>query len=287
MLTDEQPRALGPDSLSWRYSGDWRSMLLGPWVAIVQLSYPALGAGVVEHSAFYSEPWDRFLRSVPQIAGVLYDGPGAAEAEARRIRDLHVSIKGSYQGDDDQVHRYHALNPETYFWAHATIAEVVVKMVDVFDHPTTHDERERMYQETRAIWRLYGMTDRVVPPDRHALDEYFQHNYANTLERTPAVTELIRQLREPATMAQPWLPRPAWRVISPMLTNPMWRVAIGMLAPETRETLGLSWSDADERQLRRMATAVRRSWRLVPRRLRYMPRARAGFRREGWPRPAW
>lgn len=286
MVLRDRPPALGPDSLSWRYAGDWRSLLLGPWVAIVQLGYPDLGAGVVEHSAFYTEPWDRFLRSVPQIAGVLYDGPGAP-AEARRIRDLHASIKGSYQDADQRTQRYHALNPETYFWAHATIAEVVVKMVDVFDHPTTPDERERLYQETRASWRLYGMTDRVVPPDRRALDEYFQHVYANVLDRTPAVTELIRQLREPASMAQPWLPQPAWRVISPLLANPIWQLAVGMLTPQTRETLGLSWSDTDERKLRRMAAAVRRGWRAVPRRLRYMPRARAGFRRAGWPPSAW
>lgn len=272
---------LGPDSLSWRYSGDWRTILLGPWVGLVQLSYPGLGAGVVQHSAFYTEPWDRFLRSVPQIAGVVYDGPHAA-AEGHRIRDLHTTIKGV----DDKGRRYHALDPDVFFWAHATISEVVVKMIDVFDHPITSAEKGQLFGESVRIWRNYGMSSRPVPPNRAALDEYFTHVYANVLEKTPAVTEFIRLSSEPSSMAQPWLPDVVWRAVAPIAMKPMWLLGVGLLTPETRETLGLAWTNADERRLRQVATIIRTIWPAVPRTLRYMPRAKAGFRREGWPRPA-
>lgn len=272
---------LGPDSLSWRYAGDWRTILIGPWVGLVQLALPALGAGVVQHSAFYTEPWDRFLRSIPQIAGVVYDGPGA-RAEGHRIRDLHTTIKGT----DDKGRRYHALDPEVFFWAHATIAEVVVRMVDVFDHPISAAEKERLYAEARITWANYGMSMRPVPPDRAALDRYFADMYANKLEKTPAVTEFIRMSQEPATMEQPWLPKPVWKAIAGMVTSPMWLIGVGLLAPEVRELLGLSWSDRQERQLRLLAGTIRRTWRAVPPYLRYMPRARAAFRREGWPTSA-
>jgi uncharacterized protein (DUF2236 family) len=269
---------LGPDSLSWRYSGDWRTILLGPWVGLVQLSLPGLGAGVVQHSAFYTEPWDRFLRSVPQIAGVVYDGPSAG-AEGHRIRDLHTTIKGV----DDKGRRYHALDPDVFFWAHATICEVVVKMVDLFDHPVSKAEKDQFYAESVQVWRNYGMSDRPVPANRAALEEYFADVYAGGLEKTPAVTEFIRLSREPGSMAQPWLPEPVWRRLAPFVMKPMWFLGVGMLEPEIREVLGLPWTSSDERKLRRLASIVRHVWPLVPRALRYMPRARAGFRRAGWP----
>ena len=279
-LTRPDHDQLGPDSLSWRYSGDWRTILLGPWVGLVQLSYPGLGAGVVQHSAFYTEPWDRFLRSVPQIAGVVYDGP-AAFAEGHRIRDLHTTIKGV----DDEGRRYHALDPEVFFWAHATISEVVVKMIDVFDHPISPAEKDQLFDESVRIWRNYGMSSRPVPPNRAALDKYFAHTYANVLEKTPAVTEFIRLSAEPNSMAQPWLPEPVWRAVAPVVMKPMWLLGVGLLTPETREILGLAWSNADERRLRQVAAIIRTIWPAVPRTLRYMPRAKAGFRRAGWPRP--
>lgn len=277
-MRDTATSWLGPESLSWRYVGDWRTLLLGPWVGLVQLSFPALGAGVVEHSAFYQEPWDRFIRSVPQIAGVVYDGPDAGRT-GRAIRDLHVDIKGT----DDRGERYHALDPEVFFWAHATISEVVVKMIDVFDHPITVDEKETLFAESSMLWRHYGMSLRPTSPDRVSFDTYLADIYTHRLRKTPAVTEFIRLSREPATMAQPWLPAPLWRLISPVVANPMWLIGVGLLAPETRETLELPWSAADERKLRRLAAVIRHGWRAVPTRARYLPRARAGFRRAGWP----
>ena len=59
------------------------------------------------------------------------------------------------------------------------------------------------------------------------------------LEKTPAVTEFIRLSAEPTSMAQPWLPQPVWRAIAPIVMKPMWLLGVGLLEPETRETLGL------------------------------------------------
>ncbi|HEX4702997.1 MAG TPA: oxygenase MpaB family protein [Pseudonocardiaceae bacterium] len=280
MTVDDRVRTgfLGPDSLSWRYAGDWRSLLIGSWVGLVQLSLPALGAGVVDHSAFYSEPWDRFLRSVPQIAGVVYDGPSSG-AEGRRIRRLHAGIGGV----DEQGRRYHALDPDVFFWGHATISEVVVKMTDLFDTPLTAERKQRLYAESCQVWRHYGMSTRPVPADRVAFEAYLAHGYRHRLARTPAVTEFIRMSQRPGAMAQPWLPNWLWRSLAPTVAEPMWLVGVGLLDPAAREALGLDWTAAQERRLRRFAAAVRHGWRVVPRRLRYMPRAVAGFRRAGWP----
>jgi hypothetical protein len=47
---DAWPQPLGPDSLTWRYFGDWRGMLQGPWAGSMQNMHPQLGAAVEEPS---------------------------------------------------------------------------------------------------------------------------------------------------------------------------------------------------------------------------------------------
>ena len=106
---------LGPDSLTWKYFGDWRGMLQGPWAGSMQNMHPQLGAAVEEHSTFFRERWPRLLRSLYPIGGVVFDGD-RAPATGAEVRDYHVDIKGV----DAQGRRYHALNPDVFYWAHST-----------------------------------------------------------------------------------------------------------------------------------------------------------------------
>ena len=62
------PEPLGPDSLMWRYFGDWRGLLLALWAGSMQNMHPQLGAGVEEHSEFFDERWERLYRSLYDYA---------------------------------------------------------------------------------------------------------------------------------------------------------------------------------------------------------------------------
>lgn len=106
---------LGPDSLTWKYFGDLRTGMMGVWIGAIQNMYPELGAGVEEHSILLREPLQRVARSVYPIMGVVYDGDRAAQT-GQQIKGYHRTIKGV----DAEGRRYHALNPDTFYWAHAT-----------------------------------------------------------------------------------------------------------------------------------------------------------------------
>ena len=106
---------LGPESLTWKYFGDWRGVLQGPYAGSMQNMHPQLGAAVEQHSLFFRERWQRLLRSLYPIGGVVFDGDRAPMTGAE-VRDYHVNIKGV----DDQGRRYSALNPDVFYWAHAT-----------------------------------------------------------------------------------------------------------------------------------------------------------------------
>lgn len=85
---------LGPDSLMWKYFGDWRATLLSLWAGSMQNMYPPLGAAVEEHSRFFDERWERLWRSTYPIGGCVYDGP-RSEQTAHEVRDYHRTIRAS------------------------------------------------------------------------------------------------------------------------------------------------------------------------------------------------
>ncbi|MER2242245.1 oxygenase MpaB family protein, partial [Rhodococcus sp. (in: high G+C Gram-positive bacteria)] len=104
------PVPLGPDSLTWKYFGDWRGMLQGVWAGSMQNMHPGLGAGVEEHSQFFDERWERLYRSLYPIAGVVFDGDRAQQT-AEEVRGYHTRIKGV----DKLGRRSHALEPDTFY----------------------------------------------------------------------------------------------------------------------------------------------------------------------------
>ena len=55
--------------------------------------------------------------------GVAWSAGADARATAATVRDYHRPIKGELAADRG---RYHALDPETYYWAHATFFEAQV-----------------------------------------------------------------------------------------------------------------------------------------------------------------
>jgi uncharacterized protein (DUF2236 family) len=265
----------GPGSLHWRYAGEVRGYLLLIKAGLLQLMHPGLGAGVQYHSDFFAEPWERVLRSVPEIQGVTFDYPDG-DVTARRIRDFHHHIKGT----DTQGRRYHALDPETYFWAHATIFDALFQMIDLYDHPMSDSEKERLYQEGCAVYRAYGVSDRLVPGDWAGFVAWFDRMCRERLEVTPAARRLVTFAKEPPRTFPP-VPAALYRVARRPSAKPLWWHAVGTLPPVVREMIGEPWTDRDERRHRLVRRAVQKTWPLLPARVRYTARARKGYERTG------
>jgi uncharacterized protein (DUF2236 family) len=265
----------GPGSLHWRWAGEVRGYLLLVKAGLLQLMHPGLGAGVEQHSDFFDEPWERVLRSVPEIQGVTFDWPNG-DRTARKIRDFHTHIKGV----DGQGKRYHALDPDVYFWAHATIFDALFQMIDLFDHPMTDAEKERLYAEGCAAYRAYGVSDRVVPPDWASFCEYFDRMCREELVITPAARGLITFAKNPPATF-PLVPAPLYRLARKPTAKPLWWLSVGTMPPVIRERIGEEWTPRDERLHRVFRRTVRTVWRVVPPRIKYTQRARDGYARAG------
>lgn len=270
------PIELGPDSLLWRWAGDNRLSFTGLSAGILQLMHPGLGAGVVEHSAFFTEPWDRIIRSLPEILGVVYDGP-EAEVTGHRVRDYHRRIKGV----DDQGRRYSALSPETFWWAHATFQFSVEQVADRFDsHRLRDDEREQLYREGVEWYRRYGVSMRPVPEDRAAWGVAWDHYCSDVLEMTVAAERAIDMALHEKVTDMPGLPW--WSVpIQREIITPLFRLtALGGLPDVVRRRFDIPWGAVEAAELKLLELWVRETWRFMPRPLRWAPRAADGWRRE-------
>ena len=270
----DEPMELGPGSLLWRYAGDHRLGFTGLATGILQLMHPGLGAGVAQHSAFFTEPWDRIQRSVPEIMGVIYDADG--ETTGRRVRDYHRRISGT----DEHGRRYSALRPETFWWAHATFQFAVERLIDRFDaRHTTWEDRERLYREGVEWYRRYGVAMAVVPRTYAEYRDRWDHYCDDVLEMTTAAERAIEMALHEKVSDLPGLPW--WSVpIQREVVTPVFRLtAIGGLPARIRRRFGLPWGTIDAAQLRAFEMWVRESWRFVPRQLRYGPRAAQGWQR--------
>lgn len=270
-----QPRPLGPDSLTWKYFGDWRGLLIALWAGSMQNMHPELGAGVEEHSRFFEERWQRLFRSLYPIGGVIYDGPRARQT-ALEVRGYHDRIKGI----DKHGRRYHALNPDTFYWAHSTFFVSAILIADNFCGGIGEAEKRKLFEEHVQWYEMYGMSMRPVPESWEDFQLYWKRMCEDVLEDNKATRDVleIQDIAKPHFL--PWLPDFAWNLVRGQVARNFVWLTIGLYDPPIRERLGYTWTERDERRHRRVGKLINAAFKLVPRDRRYHPRARAGWRRE-------
>ncbi|OBG14715.1 hypothetical protein A5765_10470 [Mycolicibacterium celeriflavum] len=268
---------LGPQSLVWRYFGDNRMYLIGPRPAVLQNMLAELGQGVLDHSVFFDDTAARVKRSLPPIFNTVYgsddDHPGS------QVRDFHTEIKG----DMPDGKRYHALDPDTYFWAHATFVDQVLYFSDTFVKRLSREEKEQIYLESKTWYRRYGVSDRPMPATYYEFERYWDR----MLDEIVVAHQTARYGVGYVTRGFPCpkgVPRWAWRLIAPVFNPLAAFLTTGGLPPRARALLELPWSDRQERRYQRFA-AVWRSrpvnwvWDRLPMSVRYNSYAQKGYAR--------
>lgn len=262
---------IGPGSLTWRYLGDRRHLLFLGRTGTLQSMHPAVGAALQQHSDFFADPWERLFRSIPLIMGVVYDPSEAGTAA--RVRDYHKDIKGH----DARGRRYHALNPDVYWWTHATFIELIIAINEHFGTPLTLAEKDRLVAEGITWWQRYGLSMRPVVHDYASFQAYWERMLTTELERN-ATTDYALAIDQHRIPPPPGVPRLLWLLLrKPVMRFNLW-LGNALMPEPARRTLGLTWTRRDQRRFRILAALVRRLWPLLPERARYNRRAYRGIR---------
>jgi uncharacterized protein (DUF2236 family) len=268
---------LGPDSLTWRFFADHRMALLGPRAAVLQNMLPSLGQGVEEHSVWFDETLARLERSIPPIFNTVYAVDG--RAVGHEVRDFHRHIKGKLADGTP----YSALNPDTYYWAHACFVEHLITATDTFIRRLSEAEKAQIFQESITWFERYGVSSRGTPTTYAEFVDYFEAVLDERLvaHRTAAygVGYATKGWPRPARLhpALWWLVRRPVNTLSSFLT-------IGGMPQRGREILGLPWDERRERRYQRFARVCRALSPLyarLPGTWRMHVIALRAFRREG------
>lgn len=262
-----------PGCLLWRLAGDSRNLLVTGSTGVLQNLHPAISQALLDHSDYFDDPIDRLARSSGPIGGVIFDEQ--PEATGRELRDWHRPIR-SLPGAE---FTYRALDPNVFFWAHATFVQANLTTQELVGTPLSRRECEQFYAESITWWRRYGMTMAPVPQDYAAFRRYWDEMFASVLEATPVAVHALTQTRFP--VAPLGIPSLAWQRGGAewlAVRSATW-VTQATLPPEARELLGIRWSWLDQQRARALFTAIRRSWPLVPPPARLLPRASAAQRR--------
>ena len=273
---------LGPDSLTWQFFGDWRIALIGPRAGVLQNMLPSLGQGVEDHSVWFQDTLARLARSIPPIFGTLYNDDGGETG--RKVRDFHRHIKGKLPDGGP----YSALNPHTYYWAHACFVDSMVAGVETFIRPLTLGEKDQIIAESVTWYHRYGVAEPVL--DGEGIPRTWSE-FARYFARM-SDEELVRHRTAAYGMGyttKGW-PRPKridpllWKVVRRPLNAVSSSISIGGMPPQGREILGLPWDQTRERRYQRFASVVRRTRPVIdalPRRWRMHPIPARAFAREG------
>lgn len=257
---------ISPDSLLWRHAGDWRIYLMVPTTSLMLNMLPGVSAGIEQHSVAFEDPVGRFARSVPKIMATIYDPemPG-------RVRDYHHHVKGV----DADGARYHALSPELYYASHAIFTFTMMRMIDVFDHRLSNEEKIALYEDSKTWYRRYGISDRAMPETWPDFQDYWEHLTTEVLRPTSMARYIADAYNLPAELKPAAMPTPVWRLLSPPLAHEGKLLTRALMPATTREVLGWRLRDRDRAEFGAQAKVIRAAWPRLPHALQQSASARA------------
>ncbi|MGW4478513.1 oxygenase MpaB family protein [Rhodococcus triatomae] len=272
---------LGPDSLVWKFYGDVRGVLGFQRLAGTENCIEQLGKAVEDHSVIFSDTLGRARRSGPPIMKTVYSED--PHKWGRTVRDFHKPIKGTISDGS----RYHALNPELFYWAHATFVDQVLYITDTFVRRLSYDEKVQIFEEGKLWYQLYGVSARNQPQTYEEFLEYWD-GMLDRFVPTKTITYATGYIRK-GIPGPRQIPAPLWRVLAAPLNAFARNIVVGTLPPQMREVCGLEWDGRKEKRFQRFAKTMRALnpvFNRLPMRVLYLPWAREAWQRVGVdPRP--
>ncbi len=268
----------GPGSLTWRVDREAALFLGAGRALLLQLAHPWVAEAIAGHSRALADPIGRFHRTFGTTFALVFGTLDQAFAAARRLHRRHATIEGSLAataGPFAAGSPYRANDVAALRWVWATLTETALLAHDLALTPLGPAERERYYAESLLLAAMFGLPRAALPPDWAAFTAYNEAMWASdTLTVGPAPRPGAGPLLSGG--ARPWLRAPRWFMALTAQTLP----------PRLREAYGLTLGEADRRRVRRVTALIRRTYPLVPRRLRHVgpyQEAQARLRGRGGP----
>lgn len=235
------PDTITPDSLVFKCVGDPRFGVAALAAGMMQLMYPATGAGVIEHSDFFEDPWSRVFRSAPKIIGSVCSPD--APAIAQWITKRHSKIQGE---DDGHGKPYRALDPEVFYdGAHSTFTHTAFRVAKWAGYKLGPPQAEQLYGGTVRWFASYGLDLSPVPRDYESFLAKWHHLCADVFELTPAAKKAIDIAVNREIPKLPSMTDEEWKRLGWPVSEVVSLAALGGVPKDVRERLEVPFSRGD------------------------------------------
>jgi uncharacterized protein (DUF2236 family) len=225
-----------PESVIRRLGNTPITPFLGGGAAVLmQVAHPLVAAGVVRHSDYQNDLWQRLARTLKALYLITYGTKAEAKRAGAAVRAVHTHVRGTTTqtlGPFAAGTPYSAEDPELQLWVHGTLVVASLAAYQRFVRRLSKEERSSYYGEMALVAELFGTPRSVIPPSLADFRDYFfNHVESDTITVTTPAREVANVvLRAP-------LPAPL------RLLVPAHRLATaGLLPDRLRTEYGLRWT---------------------------------------------
>lgn len=254
----------GPGTASWRLERESIVFAGGGRAALLQLAHPAVAYAIDQHSTTRDDVVGRFQRTFELVFAIAFGDLDHAMAAARRVHDIHRRIVGTIPIDVGAWQagtRYHANDADSLLWVYATLVDTVVRVTELMRGRLSRRRRDAYVQGSHQFARMFGLPDAMLPPDWAAFSAYVDATLASgTIAVSPPAREMAGFLLGRGGGA-----------VQASLGRWLERVTAALLPPRLRDDFGLAWSAADATRVKLAIAAVRPTYAVLPRAMRWLP----------------
>lgn len=280
------PELFDPLGLTATLSGQWLYLPAVGAAFIMQGMHPVIGDVTDRYSVADRDPAGRAIRSFDATQQWVFGGKAAIE-QGYWLRSMHRPLQMEGETGARQGKHISALDPEAYAWVIAAAYAAGRRVAPWFlGRELTDAEDEKLFQDNRLLARITQVPERGYPRTRAEFEQYYDRMVDQILINHPAIAENLGKLVDPLSAAEesPLVRRiPAWlpkglviSALKPALvpsSRLFFVLTCGAMDRRVRDILGITWTAADDRLLRRFFTAYRAVYRVLPERVTYSPLA--------------
>ncbi len=222
----------GPDSVIRRIGNRSVLMLGGPRALLLQAAHPLVAAGIVGHSNFEAEPWQRLARTMTALYTIVFGTRAEADRTGAVVQKIHRAVRGRLREDVGVFRtgtRYAADDPDLMLWVHGTLVDTGIAMHEAYIAPLEPEERDAFYRDMSVVAKVFGVPESVLP---RTLVDFGEYRRALLAEGTLCIGSDARAVA--ATVLDPPAPlplRPGLRALA--------LAGVALLPEDVQELYGL------------------------------------------------
>ncbi|MET7771189.1 oxygenase MpaB family protein [Nocardia sp. NPDC005366] len=227
---------------------------------IMQLSLQPVAYGVmespVESGRITVHPYKRLRTTLTYLAVALM---GTDEDKRIYKEAVNISHRQIRSGPDSPV-KYNAFDPTLQLWVAACLYWGIVDLEERLHGPLDPDTAEVFYQYASRLGTTLQMRREMWPADRAAFEEYWNSELA-TKTIDPRTRAFFNDMINLKMIAKPL------RVFAPFQRF----LVVGLLPPQLREQMRMTWTDRDERVMNALMHAIGATQRRFPKPVKLFP----------------